>query len=477
MNLRVGSSLFAIIIVVVALFFFGKSLFFGTVLENSPRSSTSHRELSRLPEVENAREISPSTNISPRKEQVSDYDSLVAYVDQLDSADLDAPHKLALIGSAVRLASSGGGLEFTLEFIFEKCGAGSDLELLLARAMLGARSGSNANEILALAGNYITDESSKSVVHSFSYGLLGRSIKEWPQGENLSKLSDIQIKILEPALVNSLGGSFDESGYADAFNYFVELNTKFPEAISGPERLFSAISGISNPEGVWNVWKTTGENFDDPRFSKVLFRKLAKRSPQQMLELAEGDSSVSQLSRLNAVNSWFAKNPKEVEKWAASANFLDQSTEQAFFASSAFFSGKQGDLTKMRELATKINDPELKKWVGSKIWNVENRAVAQVSEKDPQRTVVDIANGVLEYKPVYLPTALNAWIKQDAEAAAQWVEQEGVNLPPETRQFVAITYAKEAVSQGDVGLAEQWADLIVDQDRKDRVMKIINSRR
>ena len=91
--------------------------------------------------------------------------------------------------------------------------------------------------------------------------------------------------------------------------------------------------------------------------------------------------------------------------------------------------------------------------------------------------VLNLANGSSDFEPLYLPSALNEWMKVDAEAAAQWVENEGVNLPPETRQFVAIAYAREAANQGNVDLADQWAALIIDEDRKARVVKVIDGKR
>ena len=67
-------------------------------------------------------------------------------------------------------------------------------------------------------------------------------------------------------------------------------------------------------------------------------------------------------------------------------------------------------------------------------------------------------------------------MKVDGEAAAQWVEAEGVNLPPEDRQFVAISYAREAAKQGQADIALRWANLIIDERRKERVLREISSK-
>ena len=86
---------------------------------------------------------------------------------------------------------------------------------------------------------------------------------------------------------------------------------------------------------------------------------------------------------------------------------------------------------------------------------------------------MELSNGTSEFGANQLPAALKAWINEDDEAAAQWATNEGTKLPPETRQFVAMTYARQAIRQGQKDLALEWAALIVDDTRKARVMKEI----
>ena len=116
------------------------------------------------------------------------------------------------------------------------------------------------------------------------------------------------------------------------------------------------------------------------------------------------------------------------------------------------------------------------KRLGGQLWSYEARIVSAEAKKNPEKVVLDIAKGTSQFGNYHLVTSLNEWIKSDSEAAAQWVETEGVNLPPEDRQFVAISYAREAANQGNIDLANQWADLILDKDRKARVMRHISSK-
>ena len=138
---------------------------------------------------------------------------------------------------------------------------------------------------------------------------------------------------------------------------------------------------------------------------------------------------------------------------------------------------QNSDFEGAKEALERIENAEVKQKIAGQLWNAENRAVGKLASKAPRATVLDMVNGASEFEVHYLPTALNAWIKKDGEAAALWVEREGVNLPPETRQFVAIAYAREAASQGDITLADQWAELIVDEDRRARVIQGIDRKR
>jgi len=137
----------------------------------------------------------------------------------------------------------------------------------------------------------------------------------------------------------------------------------------------------------------------------------------------------------------------------------------------------QGQFKNAQQTIDSTTDKVLKKRLEGAFWRVENKAVSQAANKDAKRLVMEFASGASEFGSYQMPTALKAWIKEDHQAAAEWATSEGRELPPETRQWVAMTYAREAANQGDTQLALEWADLILDETRKARVMQHINWKR
>ena len=140
---------------------------------------------------------------------------------------------------------------------------------------------------------------------------------------------------------------------------------------------------------------------------------------------------------------------------------------------------KEGELSGIKELlkGSELGEGVIRQRLEGQLWSAENKIVSQASKENPEKVVLEMASQRSNFDSLYLPTALSQWIKQDSEAAAHWVETEGMNLPPETRQYVAIAYAREATSQGNIELAEEWAELIIDEGRKAGVIKEIDAKR
>ncbi|MDP0492320.1 MAG: hypothetical protein Q7Q71_14825 [Verrucomicrobiota bacterium JB023] len=140
----------------------------------------------------------------------------------------------------------------------------------------------------------------------------------------------------------------------------------------------------------------------------------------------------------------------------------------------ASFFLESGNLAEAKDVAASVTDPNLSEQITSLILEHESKLVAEAAAIDPKNVVSSIVTGSSEFPQYHLSTALGEWINHDGDAAAQWAEEQVDQLPPETRQYIAAVYAKEAASQGDISLAQQWADLILDTDTAAEIQEVIS---
>ena len=204
-----------------------------------------------------------------------------------------------------------------------------------------------------------------------------------------------------------------------------------------------------------------------------------------VLKSLKGESAVAALHHL-ANDSRLDDNAQ----WSLAGNALNYSSvnleeytklhpeDQVTRARFAQYQLQNGSTAELRTLLHDENfeENEIGKRLGGQLWTFESKQVKASSLQNPEKTVLDLADGTSDFDSLHLVTAVNEWMKVDGEAAAQWVEAEGVNLPPEDRQFVAISYAREAAKQGQADIALRWANLIIDERRKERVLREISSK-
>ena len=222
------------------------------------------------------------------------------------------------------------------------------------------------------------------------------------------------------------------------------------------------------------VWQgALDSSLSDSNTLNGIFSKMVKEDPSLAAGfLTKASSTLEADLSLKLAREIFSRSPDE-------AKMLENSKNEGVSAAFVEKLIKDGDIVeaKARMESIQFSDGNISKMLGGRVWSAENKLVAEAASVNPAEVVRGMAKGTSEFESLYLPTALNAWIKEDGEAAAQWVEREGVNLPPETRQYVAIAYAREAATQGKIELADQWAALIVDEERKVRVFKHIDGKR
>ena len=377
------------------------------------------------------------------------------------------------VGGVGQLAEDG----FTNEVfakVLQEYGPGSDRNMLLAEIF--RRTDLSFDEL----GSFIQRLEFKDEKNAMLHGLVTKAAYV----SSVSEIHPSKFQFIADEVGNNATRKFLKSAYSSFIAAMPDGKFDTSRVEKRLESTISLLEGTENevliseiiggvvaiaPESAFDLLLNHDYKITYKEYGRLFSGLFVVKSPASVLESLSAAGNLDM--RISAFDYWLEKDVNAAMAWHNdnSVENLDESL--------AKFATKHNDFEAARQWVSRIEDPEVKKRIEGQMWQKENKLVSQAAMENSRKVVLEMANGNSEFDPLFLPTALNAWMKEDAEAAAQWVEREGVNLPPETRQFVAIAYAREAASQGNIELADQWAALIVDEDRKARVVKVIDGKR
>ncbi|WP_411846994.1 hypothetical protein AAFN60_05890 [Roseibacillus persicicus] len=291
--------------------------------------------------------------------------------------------------------------------------------------------------------------------------------------------------------------SYHGKNFGDVLNIYINSAEKEEERLARLQEAFTVLEQAdfnSNPRLVPPLLRNLARNFSAKETPELLdqliqgkFKLLENAEFQQtVLEALSNGSAVTALDHLAGYSEiadeakWSLAHGALEFSQASLKNYVED--HPGDLVAKAVYAKKllqQGFPETLRHLLHEEGFEESSAYgrrLGGQLWSHDARIVGAEARKNPEKVVRDFARGTSQFETCHLVTAVNEWMKADGEAAAQWVENEGINLPPEDRQFVAISYAREAAKQGEFDLAHQWADLILDEERKARVMREIASK-
>jgi hypothetical protein len=80
-----------------------------------------------------------------------------------------------------------------------------------------------------------------------------------------------------------------------------------------------------------------------------------------------------------------------------------------------------------------------------------------------------IVSGKSNYNDYWLEEAMSTWVAKDFDKAQEWYQKNWNSMPANKSQYLAAAFAKQAIGQGDVATARQWAAHIQDAKTKQRI--------
>lgn len=366
-----------------------------------------------------------------------------------------------------------GQLE-TFNLLLAEVGRGADFDSFVAEIFANSNS---IQEGLSLAGNFNTENQQSATVGLFQYLANNRFV----EGDFAVFFDSALVEVPRnaSAIFAACRVSIINTGDSFPSNRLIEMALE--NLTEDKARLL--LIPLATFHGVEVLKKIEEREIGSPlspemeKIRKRALEEAASAAPKQLMSyLLNSEAAPKDL--LTTFQKWRSQSQKDTDEWLGEyAADLDDNQRSSILGALAFDEMENGNFDEFEKLRSQVLSEEIGETVDGWVYKHQKNKIIELAKHTPEKAIETLTDGSGNYPASLVKDAFQVWIRKDAEAAAQWVEDEGVNLPPETRQFVAITYAREAAKQGDIELAEQWADLIVDEERKARMMKQIESKR
>jgi hypothetical protein len=122
-----------------------------------------------------------------------------------------------------------------------------------------------------------------------------------------------------------------------------------------------------------------------------------------------------------------------------------------------------------------IVDPVIKKEINDAIWTGELRSVKLQAQTDPLKTLDSLVSGASPHEEYWIKEGFKTWFSSSPDSANEWFSKNERTLTPSQTQHVARAYAEVALSEGNVDLARQWSEQVVDAEFKEKLVNQIEA--
>jgi hypothetical protein len=86
-----------------------------------------------------------------------------------------------------------------------------------------------------------------------------------------------------------------------------------------------------------------------------------------------------------------------------------------------------------------------------------------------------VQTGNADHAEYWIREGFLSWFTQNPGDANRWYSENKSRLSPSQSQHVARAYAEVALGEGDINLARQWADQVIDPDFKQKLVEQIDA--
>jgi hypothetical protein len=209
---------------------------------------------------------------------------------------------------------------------------------------------------------------------------------------------------------------------------------------------------------------------------QFLVDAMGSKRPSKLLEMARSGKVPAEYSIKSAVVGLAIADVDRAIQWVESSGggLVLEHRDQAY-GGIVTRVGSKGEFDVARNWIDKIENPNTRKIVENDLWNDERKFVRSASKESPQQLLEDIKSGESVHEEYWMKEGFKTWFSSSPDDANTWYSENERTLTPSQSQHVARAYAEVALKQGDVGLAREWADRVVDPEFKEKLVNQIEA--
>jgi len=276
-----------------------------------------------------------------------------------------------------------------------------------------------------------------------------------------SRFDDVLEKALELYVARFQSKPADE--LSSAVRKAVDLQT----TVESKRNLLSKLVGIA-PFDCWE--QLVGNNLElaGPEREALLAQMFGRDAGRAMDRIAAAEGGEKYFS--SAFQQWLANDASKPIEWLeAHKQSLSLAQKENAIQGIAEYSARQGDWGVARQWVEQITDPELRRVVEGRVWSRERDIIRREVTKNPVSAIESMMAGGSSHQDYWIEEAVATWVAKEPTKVQEWYQQNWKSLPATKSQYVAAAFAGQAVKQGDLATARQWATYIQNPKTKQRI--------
>jgi hypothetical protein len=203
--------------------------------------------------------------------------------------------------------------------------------------------------------------------------------------------------------------------------------------------------------------------------ASTIVRQMAAIDLNRTLEI-DRKGELPRYSKAEVFASYLKTDEEAARSWMDGfESTLSEAARNRFYQIDSEYLVEQGKFADAWKLIDQIHDPVVKKRVEGQIWTAERDSLRQEVAKNPPELLQSIVSGKSNYNDYWLEEAMSTWVAKDFDKAQEWYQKNWNSMPANKSQYLAAAFAKQAIGQGDVATARQWAAHIQDAKTKQRI--------
>lgn len=185
-------------------------------------------------------------------------------------------------------------------------------------------------------------------------------------------------------------------------------------------------------------------------------------------------NNLAKVGRKQLFQQWLNADVERAFEWFNNIPPDSQTSLGPYLMALANTAQNRGEFDTAKEWASEISDPIDRRQIESEIWRGERSQVVQRTKDDPELFLRELTGGKSQFEDYWIRESFKTWFSDNPEKANSWFSKNRTSLTPSQSQHVARAFAEVALGEGDINLARQWAEQVIDPNFKQKLVEQID---